>query len=84
MTDDRKRHKPGLRITINKGADVHIDCPDGSRLIIRNEGDYHAQIRFLGPETFQIRRAEIAKVTDAKAQEIQAAYADEALEDAKQ
>jgi hypothetical protein len=45
-------------------------------LIIRNEGYHHAQIRFLGPETFRIRRAEIAKVTDAKAQEIQAAFAE--------
>lgn len=77
MTDARKRRKPGLRITVNVGSDVHIDCPDGSRLIIRNEGKHHAQLRFLGPETFRIRRAEIAKIPDAKWQEIQAAYADE-------
>lgn len=77
MTDARKRRKPGLRITANAGSDVHIDCPDGSRLIVRNEGKHHAQLRFLGPETFRIRRAEIAKIPDAKLMEIQAAYADE-------
>ena len=74
MTDDRKRRKPGLRITVNTNSDVHIDCPDGSRLIIRNEGKHHAELRFLGPETFRIRRAEIAKIPDAKWLEIQAAY----------
>jgi hypothetical protein len=46
-------------------------------LILRNEGKHPAQLRFLGPETFRIRRAERAKVTDAQAQEIQAAYVDE-------
>jgi hypothetical protein len=74
MTAGRSKRKPGLRITVNTNSDVHIDCPDGSRLVLRNEGKRPAQLRFLGPETFRIRRAEIAKVTDSKWQEIQAAY----------
>jgi len=77
MTPGRSKRKPGLRITVNVNSDVHIDCPDGSRLVLRNEGKHHAELRFLGPETFRIRRAEIAKVSDSKWQEIQAAYADE-------
>ena len=70
----RSKRKPGLRLTVSVNGDVHIDCPDGSRLIVRNEGKHQAQLRFLGPETFLVRRAEIAKVTDSKWQEIQAAY----------
>ena len=70
----RSKRKPGLRLTVSVNGDVYIDCPDGSRLIVRNEGKHQAQLRFKGPETFRIRRAEIAKVTDSKWQEIQAAY----------
>ena len=73
----RSKRKPGLRLTVSVNGDVHIDCPDGSRLIVRNEGKHQAQLRFLGPETFRVRRAEIAKVTDSKWQEIQAAYFDQ-------
>ena len=70
----RSKRKPGLRITVSVNGDVHIDCPDGSRLTVRNEGKHPAQLRFLGPETFRVCRAEIAKVSDSKWQEIQAAY----------
>ena len=74
MTAGRSKRKLGLRLTVSVNGDVYIDCQDGSRLIVRNEGKHQAQLRFLGPETFRVRRAEIAKVTDAKCQEIQAAY----------
>jgi len=77
MTAGRSKRKTGLRITVNVNSDVHIDCADGSRLVLRNEGKHPAQLRFKGPETFRSRRAEIAKVTDSKWQEIQAAYVDE-------
>ena len=70
----RSKRKPGLRLTVSVNGDVHIDCPDGSRLVLRNEGKHPAQLRFTGPETFRVRRAEIAKVSDSKWQEIQAAY----------
>ena len=70
----RSKRKPGLRITVSVNGDVHIDCPDGSRLTLRNEGNHPAKLRFKGPETFRIQRAEIAKVSDSKWQEIQAAY----------
>lgn len=77
MTAGRSKRKDGLRLTVNANSDVHIDCPDGSRLVLRNEGKHPAQLRFKGPETFRIHRAEIAKVTDAKWQEMQAAYFDQ-------
>ena len=70
----RSKRKPGLRLTVGVNGDIYIDCQDGSRLIVRNEGKHQAQLRFLGPETFLVRRAEIAKVSDSKCQEIQAAY----------
>ena len=70
----RSKRKSGLRLTVSINGDIYVDCQDGSRLIVRNEGKHPTQLRFLGPETFRVRRAEIAKVTDAKCQEIQAAY----------
>ena len=74
MTAGRSKRKTGLRLTVGVNGDIYIDCQDGSRLIVRNEGKHPAQLRFLGPETFRVRRAEIAKVSDSKCQEIQAAY----------
>lgn len=70
----RSKRKTGLRLTVGVNGDVYIDCADGSRLIVRNEGKHQAQLRFLGPETFRVRRAEIARASDSKCQEIQAAY----------
>ena len=70
----RSKRKPGLRLTVSVNGDVYIDCQDGSRLIVRNEGKHEAQLRFLGPTTFRVRRAEIARASDTKCQEIQAAY----------
>ena len=70
----RSKRKSGLRLTVSVNSDVNIDCPDGSRLVLRNEGKHPAQLRFTGPGTFVIRRVEKSKVTDAKCQEIQAAY----------
>lgn len=70
----RSKRKSGLRITVSVNSDVNIDCPDGSRLVLRNEGKHPAQLRFTGPGTFVIRRVEKSKVTDSKCQEIQAAY----------
>jgi hypothetical protein len=74
MTAGRSKRKAGLRITVSVNADVYIDCADGSRLIVRNEGKHPTQLRFLGPETFRVRRAEIARASDTKCQEIQLAY----------
>jgi hypothetical protein len=70
----RSKRKPGLRITVSVNSDVNIDCPDGSQLVLRNEGKHPAQLRFTGPGTFVIRRVEKSKVSDSKWQEIQAAY----------
>ncbi len=70
----RSKRKSGLRLTVGVNGDIYIDCQDGSRLIVRNEGKHPAQLRFLGPTTFRVRRAEITKVSDSKYQEIQAAY----------
>ena len=73
----RSKRRDGLRLTVSANSDVYIDCPDGSRLTVRNEGNHPAKLRFKGPETFRIQRAEIAKASDSKWQEIQAAYFDE-------
>ena len=74
MSQGRSKRKSGLRITVSVNSDVNIDCPDGSRLVLRNEGKHPAQLRFTGPGTFVIRRVEKSKVSDSKWQEIQAAY----------
>ena len=74
MTAGRSKRKSWLRLTVSVNGDIYIDCQDGSRLIVRNEGKHQAQLRFLGPTTFRVRRAEITRASDSKCQEIQAAY----------